>query len=147
MIIVDRTIPTVQFSSTYGRLETIRDMDSAILLLRLTGEAPWTIIYQTPPSSRVRSSLPPQVTVLATIPNFELRLASPVSEGSYRLMSIRDRFCPGQIVDGAWAVSFLPRPTLSLTRSVVDAKADTVVCQGQPASIQLDLKGACQTSL
>lgn len=144
MVEVRRTKPTARFHGTEGsRSVLIRDGESAKIPLRLSGERvsfskadtnpgstalilpshtqPWTITYE-PPSANGRSSGPVRVT--AQQPNAEIEIKRAVP-GSYRLLSVRDKYCPGDVSETEWSVRTLPRPSLSL-----DEKAGRVVRNG-----------------
>jgi nucleoporin POM152 len=144
---VDRSVPTVQINTVDGRSLNLRDVDSTRIPVRLTGKAPFTITYQLPHSpSRVRSTAAPLITVVANSPNYQINLPSPVIEGEYRLISFRDRFCRGVILDDErWSIHLIPRPSLLLSNDYDSRVKSSVlargVCQGKPAFVNLNLTG------
>ncbi|BGO90320.1 hypothetical protein NBRC10512_005563 [Rhodotorula toruloides] len=112
---VRRTKPTARFHGAEGtRSVLIRDDDTAKIPLRLTGEGPWTITYQ-PPSIAGRTVDP--VSFVAHQANAEINIRSAVP-GTYRLLSVRDKYCPGDVSEPEWTVQTLPRPKLRLDESV-----------------------------
>ncbi|BGP23493.1 nucleoporin Pom152 [Rhodotorula toruloides] len=112
---VRRTKPTARFHGAEGsRSVLIRDYDTAKIPLRLTGEGPWTITYQ--PSSICGRTVDP-VSFVAHQANAEINIRSAVP-GTYRLLSVRDKYCPGDVSEPEWTVQTLPRPKLRLGESV-----------------------------
>ncbi|GAA5835997.1 hypothetical protein JCM9279_002160 [Rhodotorula babjevae] len=109
---VRRTKPTARFHRAEGvRIVTLRDDDTARIPLRLTGEGPWTITYQSPPARD--GKLPAPSTFSTKDANGEIAVRHPRA-GTYRLVAVRDQFCPGDVAETEWTVKTLPRPTLRL---------------------------------
>ncbi|GAA6052405.1 hypothetical protein JCM3770_000226 [Rhodotorula araucariae] len=120
---VRRTKPTARFHGAEGsRAVTLRDDDTVQIPLRLTGEGPWTITYQAPPTRDGQLPAPSQFTTKDA--NGEISIRRP-RQGTYRLLSVRDQFCPGDIAETEWTVKTLPRPTLR-----VDERAGKVARNG-----------------
>ncbi|GAA5892621.1 hypothetical protein JCM5296_006177 [Sporobolomyces johnsonii] len=108
---VRRTKPTARFHGAEGaRSIVLREGDPAKIPLRLTGEGPWEITYL-PPSRSGTSPSPLQFR--ADHPNVDINIRGALP-GTYKLVSVRDRFCPGDVFETEWEVRTLPRPTLSL---------------------------------
>ncbi|BGP38594.1 hypothetical protein JCM10450v2_002543 [Rhodotorula kratochvilovae] len=113
---VRRTKPTARFHGAEGsRAVTLRDDDTVKIPLRLTGEGPWTITYQAPPSRN--GELPAPSRFATKDANGEISIRRP-REGTYRLLSVRDQFCPGDVAETEWSVKTLPRPTLRVDEKV-----------------------------
>ena len=118
----------------------IRDGESAKIPLRLSGERvsrfvsapfvkvvvldgeltsilnlqPWTVTYQPP---AVDGQTPSPVRVIAQQPNADIEIKHAAA-GTYKLLSVRDKYCPGDVSETDWKVETLPRPTLRLDESV-----------------------------
>ncbi|BGP14548.1 hypothetical protein JCM10213_001897 [Rhodosporidiobolus nylandii] len=108
---VRRTKPTARFHGKEGmRSVLMKEGETAKIPLRLTGEGPWTVTYQ--PPSRDGAPLPP-VTIKADQANIDINIRDALP-GQYELLSVRDRFCPGDVYETNWKVDTLPRPTLRL---------------------------------
>ncbi|GAA6019450.1 hypothetical protein JCM10207_001391 [Rhodosporidiobolus poonsookiae] len=108
---VKRTKPTARFAGAEGRREiVIRQGEAAKIPLRLTGESPWEVTYQ--PPSRDSTPLKP-ITVTAKQANVDINISDAVA-GTYKLLSVRDHYCPGDVSETDWKVATLPRPTLRL---------------------------------
>ncbi|GAA6063256.1 hypothetical protein JCM10212_003619 [Sporobolomyces blumeae] len=135
---VRRTKPTARFHGTEGKREiVIRDGDEARIPVRLTGEGPWTITYSAPTSSRA-------VTFKAHQPNVDLLIPSAPA-GTYRLLSVRDKFCPGDVEEVEWKVSTLERPTVAIDDKAGKRKGGVLkragVCQNKVDSFDLVFNG------
>lgn len=115
LVEVRRTKPTARFHGTEGsRSVLIRDGESAKIPLRLSGERPWTVTYQPP---AVDGQTPSPVRVIAQQPNADIEIKHAAA-GTYKLLSVRDKYCPGDVSETDWKVETLPRPTLRLDESV-----------------------------
>lgn len=148
LIEVIATRPTASVNAVDGSFSSvIRDHDATKVPIRFSGEPPFTIVYQSP--SPPRSAPAPLVTVTARHLNAEINLLPPVLEGAYKLVSVRDRFCPtsGEIIGAKdWTVRHLPRPTMMLAASTGLEKSPGVfvrppVCEGRSDAITLNLLG------
>lgn len=82
---------------------------------------PWTIEYL-PPASNGRTAEPVRFT--AQQPNAELGIDRALA-GTYKLLSVRDKYCPGDVSETEWVVETLPRPSARL-----DAQAGRLVRNG-----------------
>ncbi|GAA5868680.1 hypothetical protein JCM8547_003780 [Rhodosporidiobolus lusitaniae] len=108
---VKRTKPTARFHGREGKRSVVlKEGEAAQIPLRLTGEGPWTVTYQ--PPSRDGTPLAP-VTFRASQANVDINIERALP-GSYTLLSVRDRFCPGDVFETDWSVGTLPRPSLKL---------------------------------
>ncbi|GAA5975583.1 hypothetical protein JCM10908_005209 [Rhodotorula pacifica] len=115
LVEVRRTKPTARFHGAEGsRSVLIRDGESAKIPLRLSGERPWTITYQ-PPAVDGRTPSPVRVTAQQPNADIEIKQAAP---GVYTLVSVRDKYCPGDVSETEWKVETLPRPTLRMDESL-----------------------------
>ncbi|GAA5899289.1 hypothetical protein JCM8208_001608 [Rhodotorula glutinis] len=126
---VRRTKPTARFHGAEGvRTVTLRDDDTARIPLRLTGEGPWTITYHSPPARD--GKIPAPSTFSTKDANGEIAIRRPRA-GTYRLVGVRDQFCPGDVAETEWTVKTLPRPTLRLDeRAGKVARGGSVVRRG-----------------
>ncbi|KAK4053560.1 hypothetical protein OIV83_001728 [Microbotryomycetes sp. JL201] len=114
---VQRTKPTAKFHGLDGsRTAVIKDKGTAKIPLRLTGNGPWTITYQPPPLEGSHN-LPAAQQFVAREQNVNLEIAN-ARPGVYRLVSVRDEFCPGQVLETDWKVETLPRPSLRVDKDV-----------------------------
>ncbi|KAH8930739.1 hypothetical protein BT69DRAFT_1966 [Atractiella rhizophila] len=122
------------------RWTSIRLSETAKLPLRLAGEAPWKIVYQRDGSDK-------RHTAEAKSANDELTVDE---EGTWRLLEVKDAFCPGQIVqkEADFVVERLPQPKLELSSStaIFNSKRGAfireAVCRGSDDSVQLMLTGS-----
>ncbi|GJN87388.1 hypothetical protein Rhopal_000337-T1 [Rhodotorula paludigena] len=113
---VRRTKPTARFHGAEGfRSVTLRDDDVASIPLRLTGEGPWVVTYQSPPKRD--GQLPAPTRFQTADANGEIKIRNPRA-GTYRLLSVRDKYCPGDVAETEWNVATLPRPTLRIADGV-----------------------------
>ena len=80
------------------------------LVHKLIGMQPWSITYQLHPEA---GKMPKKQTVNIASANGELLVNE---EGTYELLEVKDRYCPGDIdaTESQFSVDFLPRPTLSV---------------------------------
>ncbi|KAM0788621.1 hypothetical protein ACM66B_001740 [Microbotryomycetes sp. NB124-2] len=114
---VQRTKPTARFHGLDGsRTAVIKDKGTAKIPLRLTGNGPWTIAYQPPPLTGTHG-LPPTQQFVAREQNVNLEITN-ARPGVYRLVSVRDEFCPGEVHETDWRVETLPKPTLQIDDKV-----------------------------
>ncbi|GAA5923031.1 hypothetical protein JCM1841_000288 [Sporobolomyces salmonicolor] len=131
---VRRTKPTARFHGAEGaRSIVLREGDTAKIPLRLTGEGPWEITYL--PPSRSGTPLSP-LQFRADHPNVDINVRGALP-GTYKLVSVRDRFCPGDVFETEWDVKTLPRPTLSLAED-----AGSLVRNGS-----IVRKGVCENAV
>lgn len=144
MIVDIHPKPKARFYSIDGSTSsTIRDIDQAKLPLRLTGEAPFVISYQPPSASRI-------IEVVAQQSNVELNLPPPISPGVHTLVSIRDRYCTGEIEQAEWRIDVLPRPRLMIAAGSGRGKDKLIregVCAGTSDSFELSLQGRSYSPL
>lgn len=123
----------------------IREREPAKIPLRLTGNAPWTVKYQAPPlPSRPNEPVSPQ-EFEAQSSNAEVVLSNP-RPGVYRLISVRDKFCPGDVSETDWTISVLPRPVLQVDESAGSVARNgsiirAPVCEDASDSIPLVFQG------
>jgi nucleoporin POM152 len=94
---------------------------------------PWTVTYQ-PPSRSSGTPLAP-ITFRAQQANVDINIASALP-GAYKLLSVRDRFCPGDVFETDWSVETLPRPSLKLGDGIGKvARNGSVVRKGVCANV------------
>ncbi|ORX35215.1 hypothetical protein BD324DRAFT_631845 [Kockovaella imperatae] len=103
---IDRQKPTARFANIDDVIMT--EGESHRAALRLTGMAPWSILYDTDGGSPQRVSVHD--------PNGFLNLAR---KGRYRLLEVRDENCQGDISQTAssFNIDFKPRPSFSFQPS------------------------------
>jgi nucleoporin POM152 len=144
---VRRSKPSVRFNGINDKKELIiREGDEARLPIRLTGEGPWTIDYSTPTSASKIN------TFKAHQPNVDLLITSAV-KGTYRLVSVRDKFCPGEVVDNAneWKVGILERPRVGFNEKTSRNKVKggvikrQGVCQNKVDQVELNFEGTSES--
>ncbi|PWN88247.1 hypothetical protein FA10DRAFT_268452 [Acaromyces ingoldii] len=139
---VRRTRPTVGFAAG-GQLATssILEGGSVDVPIRLTGEAPWKVKYTGPEEG----SKAQEVTVQR--PEGILRFSQA---GSYRIVGVTDRHCPGEIATdkAAHTVSVRPRPSARfLLESIPGLSNESAtlvrppVCVGVPDAVEVGLAG------
>ncbi|GAA6009413.1 hypothetical protein JCM11491_003547 [Sporobolomyces phaffii] len=130
---VRRTKPTARFHGAQGKRHVvIREGDEARVPVRLTGEGPWTITYSAPTSKRPVSFRAHHANVDLLIP------AAPA--GTYELLSVRDKFCPGDVVETEWTVGILERPKVGLDPHSGDPKR-------KGGKGVLERRGVCQNEV
>ncbi|KAL8278854.1 hypothetical protein RQP46_008725 [Phenoliferia psychrophenolica] len=142
---VHRTKPTARFLGAEGsRSVVIKEDGVAKIPLSLTGEGPWNITFQAP----VTKDFPkPEIIEFVTrTPNRLMSLQGAVRPGVYTLLTVRDQFCPGEVLDTDWTVVTLPRPTLKLAEDAGRvAKNGSVirqaVCENTPDSVMVHFEG------
>lgn len=148
----------------------IRDGESAKIPLRLSGERvsrfvsapfvkvvvldgeltsilnlqPWTVTYQPP---AVDGQTPSPVRVIAQQPNADIEIKHAAA-GTYKLLSVRDKYCPGDVSETDWKVETLPRPTLRLDESVGKLARNgsyirVGVCANEVDSVPVIFSGTC----
>ena len=136
---VQRTKPTARFYGVEGkRTVVVRENEVARIPLRLMGEPPFAITYDTPRDSGVK--------LTASLPNVDIVIAHPTA-GTYKLRSVKDKYCQGDVSETEWTVEVLPRPVLSLPKEMgVVARNGSVirrgVCEGAVDSFQISLAGS-----
>ncbi|GAA5994681.1 hypothetical protein JCM5350_007373, partial [Sporobolomyces pararoseus] len=135
---VRRTKPTARFHGAEGKREVvIREGDEARVPVRLTGEGPWTITYSAPTSSQ-------PVSFTAHQPNVDLLIPSAPA-GTYKLLSVRDKFCPGDVVETEWNVGILEKPKVGLSEKSGKKKGGVIkregVCQNKVDTVELTFQG------
>ncbi|CAE6355656.1 unnamed protein product [Rhizoctonia solani] len=137
---VRRVKPTARFYSQDGSHRVVVPHESeAELPLRLTGDKPWRIGYRAPGSQQIHTQ------VLST-PNNQL---SVKAAGTYEIVSVSDRHCPGAVVpDGAfYHVDWIPLPAVGFAHSagVFDKEREVIVrppvCAGEEDYAEVDLIG------
>ncbi|GAA5884528.1 hypothetical protein JCM6882_005288 [Rhodosporidiobolus microsporus] len=130
---VKRTKPTARFHGKEGeRSVVLREGETAKIPLRLTGEGPWTVTYQ--PPSRDGQNLSP-ITFRAQQANVDINIRDALP-GTYKLLSVRDQFCPGDVFEPSWSVNTLPRPTLRLGGNIGNiARNGSVIRAGVCANV------------
>ncbi|QRV80309.1 nucleoporin [Ceratobasidium sp. AG-Ba] len=137
---VRRVKPTAKFYSQDGKYRTIVPHGSgAVLPLRFTGDKRWTIEYRAPGSQKIHkkdlNSANDQLTVSLA--------------GTYELISVSDRHCPGTILpEGAlYTVDWIPLPAVGFAPSagVFDKDRSVIVrppvCAGEEDHAEVDLIG------
>lgn len=139
-IIVRRQRPRVAFGLIESKqsITTIEDA-SERLPIRLQGEAPWTVTYR-----NINGTKGVQ-TVTLNNPNDHLIARD---RGTYELMDVKDRECPGNVDTSAstFRVDWYPRPEMSLAETEsISADADGFlkhdVCEGDIDGFEVRLKG------
>ncbi|KAF2122489.1 hypothetical protein BDV96DRAFT_608525 [Lophiotrema nucula] len=102
--------PRAYFGHIEGKL-AVRALEGRTvgLPLRLTGVAPWTLQYENLDSGE---------TMTKHVRNANDKLDAK-TEGIYRLQSVRDSVCPGDIEDNAsqFSVGWIPRPKITVPTS------------------------------
>lgn len=76
---------------------------------------PWVVAYQSPPKRD--GQLPAPTRFQTADANGEIKIRNPRA-GTYRLLSVRDKYCPGDVAETEWNVATLPRPTLRIADGV-----------------------------
>ncbi|KZV93718.1 hypothetical protein EXIGLDRAFT_767824 [Exidia glandulosa HHB12029] len=137
---VQRVKPTVKFYAQDGKRQvTVHHGEEARLPLRLTGVGPWDVKYRHDGKVYDR-----RVTGTA---NGELRVRE---SGTFELIEIRDKHCPGSVVVGeeVYDVLWVPRPTVKLAASTEatyiaynGSYVRAPVCEGVPDHVDLELDG------
>ncbi|KAJ3563589.1 hypothetical protein NP233_g8846 [Leucocoprinus birnbaumii] len=140
---VKRTWPTAQFYGKHDqRHVTITQGEQASLPLRLTGDGPWRLRYRL-----VNGDEEKTLRALLHSPNDNLRVTE---KGTYEIIGIDDKLCPGTIVSGqgTYDVDWIPRPSAKLSSSTA-AQYDSYngsyilqpICEGDNDHVDLDLTG------
>lgn len=141
---VKRTRPAAKLQGTTAdRQLVLRDDEPARVPLRLVGEGPWRVSYLPPPLPGKPAN---PVEVVLHGANAELKLSSP-RPGTYKLLDVRDAYCPGEVTETEFTVGVLPRPTLQFA----DDALGTIgrdgllvrrgVCEGTPDSVHVKFSG------
>ena len=119
------------------------------LPVRLTGEGPWTVVYEYPAGSG--GATREETKTIRNANDF----IEASNAGTYKLHAISDSVCPGSVDTSAdvFGVSWLDKPKLHVTESDrVSAVSDTkyikeAVCEGDEDSLDLSFSGTtCCTS-
>ncbi|CCG80916.1 Nucleoporin Pom152 [Taphrina deformans PYCC 5710] len=107
------------------------------LPLRLTGDGPWTVAYETPDKRQ---------TLRTSDRNAKLKIAAP---GEYRILEVQDAYCPGfvDVKAESFGVQWYPRPRLSLpptsaNSSKVGKYQRREVCEGDEDTFEIEIFGA-----
>lgn len=138
-VTVRHQTPKVAFSTIDGeRSIDMREGNKAELPLRLmTGEAPWNVEYLD--SDGLSQSLK------ASKPNEKLTVSRP---GTYKLVGLSDRMCPGQVDPAAneFTVSVIPRPEMRIVpgdRETEERGTLTKqgICEGDEDAVDMLFKG------
>lgn len=69
--------------------------------------------------------------------------------GTYKLLSVKDKFCPGDVVETEWRVGILTRPKVGLDEKAGKKKGGIIrregVCQNKVDSVGLTFEGEFET--
>ncbi len=132
--------------AAFGQLESKRttltlEGKKVKLPLRLTGEAPWKIVYQNrdEPSASAREQR-------LQHPNDVLEVTRP---GAYQIVEVHDAVCPGSVARDAstFEVAWIPRPHIKVAdKTVVEHAGENYfkdeVCEGSEDALELALSGS-----
>jgi len=129
-----RARPTVAFQRDHMLLSTIRNETAA---LELTGRAPWAVTVTFVPDGAAAGEPPRRLSL--NVSAAAAAVLHDVRPGRYELVSVRDSFCTGQVLEPSRLVAKLaPLPTVSWDL----AGAPSAVCLGAaPAAIPLTFTG------
>lgn len=124
------------FQGAYRRLTVANQ--PAELPIRLSGQGPWTLSYNTP-EDKVE-----QITLRKN--NDNLLMTMP---GQYEIISVRDSECPGVVEPSAekFFLDWVPRPAVGVSVGKEDLARFGVhllpeVCQGDESGVELLLEGS-----
>jgi nucleoporin POM152 len=138
---VQRQRPKASWAKIDGRRSITTLENKAVNIpLRLEGEGPWTISYRNMNTSAAS---------VATVTRERTNDIIAVKErGTYELLSIHDKLCPGTIVgtENVFEVDWLPRPQVSVSSSssleeLGGKYKKKDVCEGDLDSLELKLSG------
>ncbi|THY48414.1 hypothetical protein D6C97_07649 [Aureobasidium pullulans] len=131
--------------ASFGQIEGTRAIKTLQgktmrLPLKLTGEAPWSVVY--------RNLRDPERSLTARLdsPNSEFATAQ---EGTYELLQVHDAICPGAVDENAkkFSVDWIERPHLRIPEASFDRieggkyiKND--VCEGEEDLVNVHFSGA-----
>lgn len=135
--------PRVSFGLLDGKRSVVALEDKQLALpLRLTGERPWKVEYR-------NADEPTHPSTFKDVYNENFSL-DVQNKGTYELMSVHDKTCPGTIDETAdkFEVNWIQRPTMELSnesRVSRDEKRNiwvkNEVCEGDEASVELLFTG------
>jgi nucleoporin POM152 len=131
---IHRQKPTVRFAKA-GRV-VITEGESAQASLRLTGDAPWEVVYTLNGGKSKKVSLRDA--------NNHLTLNDA---GIYRLTEVKDANCPGVVAqDDTFEIAFKPRPKVEIVSSGAISQAGNVYrhkgfCTGGEDQVALRFNG------
>jgi len=135
--------PKVSFGLLEGKRSVIALEDRQLALpLRLTGERPWKVEYR-------NADEPSHPSVFKDVYNENFSL-DVQNKGTYELMTVRDKTCPGVIDETAdkFEVNWIQRPTMELSeesRVTRDEKRNlwikNEVCEGDESAVELSFTG------
>lgn len=132
--------------AAFGQMESKRTMltlegKKVKLPLRLTGEAPWQLVFRNrgEPSASAREQR-------LQYPNDVLEVNRP---GTYEIVEVHDAVCPGTVDSGAstFEVAWIPRPHIKVADNAIiehagDKYVKEEVCEGSEDALELTLSGS-----
>ncbi|KAF8527547.1 hypothetical protein BU17DRAFT_73948 [Hysterangium stoloniferum] len=140
---VKRVKPTAKFYAQDGKRQmTILQGKRALLPLRLTGDAPWSIRYH-----RADEPEAGEIKVSLSTANDHITVTDA---GLYEILGVRDAYCPGSVISGehTFLVDWVPKPTVQLanTTTVVYVPVNGTyvrpgVCEGTDDHVDLMFHG------
>jgi len=131
---IHRQKPTVRFAKA-GRV-VITEGESAQAPLRLTGDAPWEVVYT------LNGGKPKKVSLRDANNHLTLNDA-----GMYRLVEVKDANCPGVVSkDDTFEIAFKPRPKVEIVSNSAISQAGNVYrhrgfCTGGEDQVALRFNG------
>ena len=139
---VRRQRPKAAFGYLESKRTTLTLEGKKIKLpLRLTGEAPWKVVYR----NRDDASGSARAQTLQ-YPNDVLEVNRP---GVYEIVDVHDAVCPGSVDSGAstFEVAWIPRPDIRVADNAViehggDKYVKAEVCEGSEDALELTLSGS-----
>lgn len=144
-ITVRRDIPVASFATSESNSQiNIKEASSAELPLKLSGEGPFTVVF-----NYLNNKGEVKETKEAVFNSNYKPVLKVQKEGLYRLVSVRDQSCQGKIVDpqNTFHVQYLAKPHFSVVDHNRISKLDAFnyikndVCQGFEETIDLSLSG------
>lgn len=139
---VRRQRPKAAFGQLENKRTTLTLEDKKVKLpIRLTGEAPWRVVYlnRDDPLASAREQR-------SQYPNDVLEVNHP---GHYEIIEVHDAVCPGSVDSGAstFEVAWIPRPHIKVADSTVIEHAGgkfvkDEVCEGSEDALELALSGS-----
>lgn len=138
VIEVRRERPSAAFYTISDKNEiTVIEGASVDLPLRLTGDGPWNVAYSTPDKKEV-----------IQIHDQNAKL-SVKAAGSYRLLNVRDSFCPGYVDEkhATFDIRWFPRPSFSIPVETANYTAKKTyvrqeICEGDEDTFDIGIFGA-----
>ncbi|KAF2278333.1 uncharacterized protein EI97DRAFT_394633 [Westerdykella ornata] len=132
--------PKAYFGQIDGKQAVMALEGKAVELpLRLTGSGPWRLEYENLDTKAVK-----KVDIAQA--NSKLRIDT---SGTYQLLSVRDRVCPGFVDEktGQFTVGWIPRPRIMVPESPSMVLKDgqyirEEVCEGEEDSFDITLNGS-----